>query len=173
MRDSCPPLAVSLGPSRADFCIKVNCWTHGLIVVHRWTNGKVIFASGSPFGPVVMADGSVISPAQANNAYIFPPIGHAASLAKWPSISDDVFLLAAESLAAMTTPADVATGRLFPPFNRIMDVSADIMAHLLHELPPPAGTASAGSTRTLAEWRAWVKSHMWRPSDHPSTSSKL
>ena len=33
---------------------------------------------------------------QANNAYIFPPIGHAASIGAWKTIPDDAFLLAAE-----------------------------------------------------------------------------
>jgi hypothetical protein len=48
---------------------------------------------------------------QANNAYVFPAIGHAASLAKWTSIPDDAFLLCAETLADMTTTEDLKAGR--------------------------------------------------------------
>ena len=69
------------------------------------------------------------------------------------------FLWVSQALAAMTTAEDVATGKLFPPFSRIMDVSADIMAHLLAEIPSSEG----GPKRTREEWRAVVKSRMWQP----------
>ena len=136
----------------------------------RWTNGRVIFASGSPFDPLVSTSGAIITPAQANNAYIFPAVGHAASLAQWPSISDDVFLLAAEALASMTQDKDVANGRLFPPFSRIMDVSAEIMALLLTELPP-ASLAIGPDVRSRDGWLQWVKSQLWGPP--PSRRSRM
>lgn len=65
---------------------------------------------------------------QANNAYIFPAVGHAAVLARCPQISDDVFLVAAEALAGMTTAAELDQGFLFPRFSGIQAVSARLMA---------------------------------------------
>lgn len=49
--------------------------------------------------------------------HIFPPIGMAAVLTKCQSISDDVFLETAESLAAKTPEARLASGMLFPAFS--------------------------------------------------------
>jgi malate dehydrogenase (oxaloacetate-decarboxylating)(NADP+) len=60
----------------------------------RWTKGKVLFASGSPFDPITDA-GVVHYPAQANNAYIFPAVGYAAILAKSSEITGDPGLGAA------------------------------------------------------------------------------
>ena len=40
---------------------------------------------------------------QANNAYVFPAIGMAAVLTRASAITDDVFLIAAEALAHMTS----------------------------------------------------------------------
>jgi malic enzyme len=43
--------------------------------------------------------------------YIFPAIGHAAVATRARSLPDEVFVVAAEQLAGMTTPEDVETGR--------------------------------------------------------------
>jgi malate dehydrogenase (oxaloacetate-decarboxylating)(NADP+) len=45
------------------------------------TQGRVLFASGSPYPPL-QRGGRTLHPAQANNAYIFPAVGHAAVLAR-------------------------------------------------------------------------------------------
>lgn len=58
----------------------------------RWTKGNVLFASGSPFDPIVDSAGVTHYPAQANNAYIFPAVGYAAVLAQAREITDEVCL---------------------------------------------------------------------------------
>jgi len=98
-----------------------------------WTAGKVVFASGSPFPPL-QHKGTTLYPAQANNAYVFPALGHAAVLAGAKELRDDVFLAIAESLSTLTSNAELAEGRLFPDFDSIQEVSAELTARVATHL---------------------------------------
>ncbi len=79
-------------------------------------------------GSKVGADGITYSPAQSNNAYIFPALGHAASLCKAKEIFDEAFLMAAKALSLMASSDELKTGMLFPRFSSIRNVSSDLMA---------------------------------------------
>lgn len=92
---------------------------------YEWSDGTAIFASGSPFEPVAF-DGHVHRPAQGNNAYIFPGIGLGAVIADATTISEGMFLAAAEALAAEVTDQDIQEGAIYPRLPKIRDVSAKI-----------------------------------------------
>jgi malate dehydrogenase (oxaloacetate-decarboxylating)(NADP+) len=71
-----------------------------------------------------------VFPAQANNAYIFPAVGHAAVITRCTTIPDSVFLEAAEALGAMSSAQQLAEGRLFPPLSQIRQACEQLTAHL-------------------------------------------
>ncbi|CAI5521416.1 unnamed protein product [Closterium sp. Naga37s-1] len=102
----------------------------------KYTGGRVVFASGSPFPPLVAESAEpgggkvTMYPAQANNAYVFGPIGMAALLTRCSSITDDVFLSTAEFLAQLTPQAHLDRGMLFP------SLSAMKVSTRAHALPP-------------------------------------
>jgi len=92
---------------------------------YEWSQGRAIFASGSPFPPVTYL-GQYFRPAQGNNAYIFPGVGLGAMLIEARLVSDEMFLTAARVLANCLSPADLAEGALYPPLYRIREVSLAI-----------------------------------------------
>lgn len=91
------------------------------------TGGRAIFASGSPFAPVSVK-GKTRYTGQANNAYIFPGLGLAKVAFGLERITDTMFLAAAQALARKVDEADLRTGTLFPPLQRMGNVSAAIAA---------------------------------------------
>jgi len=92
---------------------------------YLWSDGRAVFASGSPFG-VVHVNGEIKVPGQGNNAYIFPGLGLGALCGGITRITDEMLIAAAETLAGCVTDKEIAQGCLYPPLHVIRDVSVKI-----------------------------------------------
>ncbi|CAF1124144.1 unnamed protein product [Adineta steineri] len=89
------------------------------------TNGQCVFASGSPF-PNVEYNGKTYIPGQGNNSYIFPGVGLAIVTCGIRHIPDELFYLAAKTLSQQVTNDDLQVGLVYPPIEKIRDVSRKI-----------------------------------------------
>ena len=92
---------------------------------YAWSGGRVLFATGSPFAPVTYG-GKVFRPAQGNNAYVFPGIGLGAVACRVRTLPDELFLVAARTLANMVRRKDLDEGALYPPLQEIRKISLAI-----------------------------------------------
>ncbi|NXS97966.1 MAON protein, partial [Jacana jacana] len=98
---------------------------------YRLTEGRGIFASGSPFSKVTLPNGQTFFPGQGNNAYVFPGVALGVIACGVRHISDDIFLITAESIAAEVTEQNLAEGRLYPPLHSIREVSLKIAVKIV------------------------------------------
>ncbi len=92
---------------------------------YRWSKGRAIFASGSPFDAVKFNNRTHV-PGQGNNVYIFPGVGLGAIVSGSRSVTDEMFLAASRSLAAQVKDSDIAMGCIYPSLKRVREVSAKI-----------------------------------------------
>jgi malate dehydrogenase (oxaloacetate-decarboxylating)(NADP+) len=125
---------------------------------YTWSSGRAIFASGSPFDPVVL-DGKRLVPGQGNNAYIFPGVGLGVIASGARLVTDEMFFAAAKTLAAEVSDADRAEGRIFPPLAQVRRVSLAI-ACAVAEVAYAGGLATKAAP---ADLRAHVASLMYEP----------
>jgi len=125
---------------------------------YTWTEGRAIFASGSPFAPVTFK-GKTYVPGQANNAYAFPGIGLGIIACEAMSVTDEMFSVAARALANAVSEADLAQGRIYPPLTKIREVSAAI-ATAVAEVAYNQGIARKPKPDDLS---TFIKSQMYEP----------
>ena len=88
----------------------------------RWSEGRAIVATGSPFDPVTV-DGKRHRIGQCNNSFVFPGVGLGLTVSGARRVTNGMFLEAAKALAAMVKPEDLAETAVYPELARIRDCS--------------------------------------------------
>jgi malate dehydrogenase (oxaloacetate-decarboxylating)(NADP+) len=92
---------------------------------YRWSEGRAIFASGSPFPPLEVG-GKTFVPGQGNNVYIFPAMGMAVYASEATRVTEEMFIVAAKAVAEQVSDESLATGLIYPPQSRILEASLHV-----------------------------------------------
>ena len=129
---------------------------------YRWSEGRAIFASGSPFPPVTLGNKTYI-PGQGNNVYIFPAIGLAVYATRATRVTDEMFIAAARAVADQVTQSELDVGLIYPPQSTILNtelqaaerVAGVIFASKLATVPAPQDIAK------------FIRSQTYKPEYHP------
>ena len=110
----------------------------------RWTEGRALMGTGSPFDPVEW-DGMKLHVGQGNNAFIFPGVGLGALVAGAREVTDGMFTAAASALAESLTDEELERGQLYPEVSRLREVTRRVAVAVLEQartegVAPPAGS---------------------------------
>jgi malate dehydrogenase (oxaloacetate-decarboxylating)(NADP+) len=125
---------------------------------YGWSDRRAIFASGSPFDPVVYKDQTMV-PGQGNNAYIFPGVGLGVIACGAKRVTDEMLAAAAKALAHEVSQVDLDTGCVYPPLARIRETSCVIAASVA-DVAYQQGHATVPEPENLI---AFMREEMFEP----------
>ncbi|HET9127931.1 MAG TPA: NAD-dependent malic enzyme [Propionibacteriaceae bacterium] len=122
----------------------------------RWTDGRALIATGSPFEPVVF-DGTTYHIAQANNALVFPGIGLGVVTSRASRVSDHMIAASARAVARVVTDRSRGAS-LLPDVGQLRSVSAKVGVAVA-EAAIEEGLAQAEIANPIQA----VYANMWQP----------
>jgi malic enzyme len=124
--------------------------------VFKWTEGRALMATGSPFAPVEY-EGRLLPVSQGNNVYVFPGVGMGAIVAQATVVTDAMFAAAANALAGMLSEEDLARGVLYPPLADLRRISRGIA----RAVAVAARDSDTGADMTDAEIDEALEHEVW------------
>jgi malate dehydrogenase (oxaloacetate-decarboxylating) len=124
----------------------------------RWTEGRALVATGSPFPPANF-EGRLVPIAQCNNVFIFPAVGLGLVASEARRVTDGMMLAAARTLGQLSPARRDPAASLLPPVTQLRTVAVEIAVAVGLEAQR-AGVAPPTSTEEL---RARVVAGQWTP----------
>jgi malate dehydrogenase (oxaloacetate-decarboxylating) len=129
----------------------------------RWTAGRALVATGSPYPPV-RYEGRTIVIAQCNNVFIFPAVGLGVVATRAQRVTDGMMLAAARALGEHSPARGDPNGSLLPALGDVRGVARAIATAIGLEAQR-TGLAPETSHEKL---RDQVAAAQWTP-EYPRT----
>jgi malate dehydrogenase (oxaloacetate-decarboxylating) len=128
----------------------------------RWTDGRALVGTGSPFPPVEV-NGKLTRISQINNSFIFPGLALGILVSRSTRVSDAMIMASAKALASLSPTLEDPEAPLLPPIADCRKVSL-VVAEAVAKQAMADGTAEAVDEATLRER---LRAYVWEPVYQP------
>ncbi|KAJ9151630.1 Malic enzyme [Coniochaeta hoffmannii] len=138
----------------------------------RWTDGRALVATGSPFSPVKGPwgpDGKEreIEVAECNNSVVFPGIGLGAVLCRARKVTDKMLVAAVSGVAELSPALKDQTAPLLPGVDVVRDVSVRVARKVVQAAVEEGVATEEGIPGDEGELDEWIREQMWDPVYRP------
>ncbi|KAF3170073.1 NAD-dependent malic enzyme, mitochondrial, variant 3 [Orbilia oligospora] len=145
--------------------------------IYKWSSGKALIATGSPFKPVEF-EGNKYVVAECNNAMIYPGIGLGCVLSRANTLSDAMLIAAVHALAAEAPALKDPNQGLLSDVKDVRKMSMKVACAVIKKAVEDRVATASDIPASQEELEAWVEEQMWDPvyrplkKVHPGTASR-
>lgn len=134
--------------------------------IFKWTDGKALMATGSPFDPVEH-NGTKYEVAECNNSTTFPGIGLGAILSRTKLMSPPLLVAATKALAAQAPALKDPLDGLLPDVTNVREISVKIAAAVIKKAVEECLAQEEGIPENDQDLEDWIRAQMWDPVYRP------
>jgi malic enzyme len=139
---------------------------------YDFSGGKAIFASGSPFPPIVREGQTLMQTAQGNNIFIYPGLGLGVTAVRATGVSDEMLYEASKQLSLEVPADDLQQGILFPKIENLRDISLRV-ACAVAKKAREQGLATEALPPYKNSWDDYIADLVWQPDYQPYINPRM
>jgi len=128
----------------------------------KWTNGRALIATGSPFPPVTYK-GKHYEIAECNNCLVYPGIGLGCVLSRAERLTKEMIAAAAHGLAELSPALQNPNKALLPDIEDVRETSIDVALKVIQQSVKEGLNRVKDIPSDVEELRQWIEKQMWKP----------